>query len=198
MNIDNAVKNLKRRGFEVSLFDTRADAADYLAANIKDTTVGIGGSVTVEELGLAPRLAENNEVVWHWLDNSPDVLERASKAKVYLASANGIAETGEIINIDGRGNRVAATLYGRDAVYIIAGINKLAATYDKALWRARNIASPKNAQRLGMNTPCAVKGDKCYDCSSADRICNELAVLWGKPLGIGKLEVVIIKENLGY
>ena len=119
-------------------------------------------------------------------------------ARVYLTSANGVAETGEIINIDGTGNRVAATLFHKDVVYIIIGTNKIAEDYDKALWRARNIASPKNAQRLGRKTPCAVRGDRCYDCRSAERICRGLVVLWEPLNGVKKTEVVIIDEALGY
>ena len=116
---------------------------------------------------------------------------------IYLTSANGVAETGEIINIDGTGNRVSSTLYGHKKVYFVIGINKIAPDYEKALWRARNIASPKNAQRIGVDTPCAVKGDKCYDCKSPQRICNALVVLWRKPKAF-QAEVVIVGEELGY
>ncbi len=85
---------------------------------------------------------------------------------MYITSVNGMAETGELINIDGNGNRVASSLYGHKKVWFIVGRNKLAPTYEEALWRTRNIAAPKNAQRLGRKTPCAVHGDRCYDCKS--------------------------------
>ena len=124
--------------------------------------------------------------------------QEAAAAPIYLTSVNGLAETGELINIDGTGNRVASTIFGHEEVYFLIGRNKLAPDYDAALWRARNIASPKNAHRLGCKTPCAVKGDKCYDCSSPERICRALAVLWEKPKGIGRAEVVLIDEDLGY
>ena len=112
-------------------------------------------------------------------------------------SVNGLAETGELINIDGSGNRVASTLYGHEKVYLVIGRNKLAPTYDEALWRARNIAAPKNAQRMGRKTPCAVKGDRCYDCKSPDRICRGLVVLWEAMMGM-EMEVVLVDEDLGY
>lgn len=115
----------------------------------------------------------------------------------YLLSANGIAETGEIINIDGAGNRVASAIYGHKKVWIVAGKNKLAPTYDEALWRARNIAAPKNAQRLRAKTPCAVRADHCYDCKSPGRICRALTVLWGAMMG-SDMEVVLVNEDLGY
>ena len=107
-----------------------------------------------------------------------------------------MAETGEILNIDGTGNRVASTLYGHNKVYFIIGINKIAPDFESALWRARNIAAPKNAQRLNRNTPCAVKGDRCYDCKSPDRICRGLTVLWGPMMGM-ETEIVLIDEPLG-
>ena len=115
---------------------------------------------------------------------------------VYLTSANGLAETGEIINIDGAGNRVASTLFGHGKVYFVIGRNKLAPTYEEALWRARNIASPRNAQRLGKKTPCAVRGDRCYDCKSPDRICRGLVVLWGPMTGT-ETEILLVDEDLG-
>ena len=70
--------------------------------------------------------------------------------------------------------------------------------YDAALWRARNVAAPKNAQRLGKNTPCAAKGDRCYDCSSPERICRGLSVLWAKPNSIQTMELIVVEEALGY
>ncbi|MGI5936689.1 MAG: lactate utilization protein [Oscillospiraceae bacterium] len=197
MNIERTINNLKKRGFEVTRFQTRQEAADYLAESIKGTTVGIGGSVTVEQLGIYDRLCENNAVYWHWGGTNPEVIRLATSARVYITSANAVAKTGEIINIDGRGNRVAATLYDKDAVYIVIGTNKIAENFDAALWRARNIAGPQNAKRLNKKTPCAVKADKCYDCNSPERICRGLVVLWGKMLDIPKVEVVIIEENLG-
>ena len=118
-------------------------------------------------------------------------------AQVYITSVNGLAETGELINIDGAGNRVAGTLFGHEKVYFVVGRNKLAPTYDQALWRARNIAAPKNAQRLKCKTPCAVKGDRCYDCKSPDRICRGLVVLWEAMMGM-EMEVVLVDEDLGY
>ena len=114
-----------------------------------------------------------------------------------LSSVNGLAETGELINIDGAGNRVASTLFGHKRVYFVVGANKIAPDYDAALWRARNIAAPKNAQRLKRKTPCAAKGDRCYDCSSPERICRELVVLWDKPMGVDTMEIVLIDQDLG-
>ena len=168
---------------------------------IDGKSVGIGGSITVEEIGLYDKLALHNDVTWHMKSydgmSRDEIISKANSAQIYISSVNGIAETGEIINIDGACNRVAATLYGHEKVYFVIGVNKLAPDYDSALHRARNIAAPLNAKRLNKNTPCAVKGDKCYDCKSPERICCGLVVLWSKPRN-GKYEVVLINEKLGY
>ena len=194
-------ENLKQLGYQVTVFDTKEQAADYLCGQIKDTTVGFGGSVTLREMGLYERLAETNTVHWHWQPQGdisiPQTRVLARDTEVYLASANGLAETGEIINIDGAGNRVAETIFGHKKVYFVIGKNKLAEDYDKALWRARNIAAPKNAFRLKTKTPCAEKGDRCYNCSSPARICRALSVLWCAPMG-SQYEVALVKEDLGY
>ena len=192
---DTVKKNLEARGFSVRTFATAAEAAAYLNEVIDGKTVGFGGSVTLQDMGLYELLGSHNEVHWHWV-NGQEERKTAMGTQVYLSSANGLAETGEIINIDGSGNRVASTLYGHEKVYLVIGRNKLAPTYDEALWRARNIASPKNAQRLGKKTPCAVKGDRCYDCKSPDRICRGLVVLWGAMMGM-ETEVILVDEDLG-
>ena len=202
MNFDKVRNNLEERGFKVSCFETSKEASDYLKSEINGKTVGFGGSVTVDTMGLYDILGENNTVNWH---NKPEggrppkeVILAASASQIYIASVNGLAETGEIINIDGACNRVAAIFYGREKVYFVVGKNKIASDYESALWRARNIAAPLNAKRLNKKTPCAVNADRCYDCKSPERICRGLTVLWSKPSGGAEYEVVLINENLGY
>lgn len=194
-------KNLEARGFDVTTFATAAEAADYLAGAIRGKTVSFGGSMTLEEMGMYERLKAENTVLSHWHPvegmSADELRRRAMTTDVYLTSANGLAETGEIVNIDGTGNRVAGTLFGHETVYFVIGRNKLARDYDAALWRARNIAAPKNAQRLGMKTPCAAEGKRCYDCTSPQRICRGLVVLW-EAVKSCRTEVVLIDEELGY
>ncbi len=192
---------LEARRFKVSAFAAAADAAAYLNEQIDMATVSSGGSITLEQMGLLESLAKHNEIVSHWHvpegANADEYRIKAMMTDIYLTSVNGLAETGEIINIDGTGNRVASTLFGHKKVYFVVGRNKIAPTYDEALWRARNIAAPKNAQRLGVKTPCAVKGDRCYDCKSPERICRGLTVLWGAMKSCD-MEVILIDEDLGY
>ena len=192
-------QNLEARGFRVSVFATAAEAADYLDSAIDNTSVGFGGSVTLEQMGLYERLERHDRVNWHWRPtvDGADARQAAMTAEHYITSVNGLAETGELINIDGSGNRVASTLYGHKKVWFVVGRNKLAPTYEEALWRARNIAAPKNAQRLKRKTPCAVKADHCYDCKSPERICRGLVVLW-EAIGSMEMEVVLVDEALGY
>jgi hypothetical protein len=189
-------KNLKKRGFSVRVFPTGDAACAYLNGAIDGVSVGFGGSVTLDTLGLFDSLSAHNQVAWHWREHT-DAPRDAMRTDVYLTSVNALAETGELINIDGTGNRVSSTLYGHRKVYFIIGRNKLAPDYDQALWRARNIAAPKNAQRLNRKTPCALKADRCYDCNSPERICRGLVVLWA-PMKEAKTEVVLIDEDLGY
>jgi len=196
-NIETLKKNLEQHGFKVSCFDTAGEACAYLDSCLDGKTIGFGGSVTVRDMGLYDRLKAHNTCLWHWDSASGVTPAQASAAPVYISSVNGLAETGEIINIDGTGNRVASTIYGHKKVYLVVGVNKIAPDYDAALWRARNIASPKNAQRLNRQTPCAVKGDKCYNCKSPDRICNVLSVFWHKP-GSCEIEIVLVDQELGY
>lgn len=197
MNFDAVKQNLEARGYTVRVFPTGREAADYLDGAIDGKSVGFGGSVTLDALGLYERLGSHNKTMWHWKWEDKDAARReAMTSDVYLTSVNGLAETGELINIDGAGNRVAATLFGHEKVYFVVGRNKLAPTYDEALWRARNIASPQNAKRLEKKPPCAVKGDRCYDCKSPERICRGLVTLWGPMMGM-EAEVLLVDEDLG-
>ena len=196
MDFTTVKKNMEERRFTVRVFATGQEAAAYLNKAIDGKTVGFGGSMTLDALGLYDSLGTHNRILWHWKQNAPTVQQDAMSCDIYLTSANALAETGELINIDGIGNRVAATLFGHEKVYFVVGRNKLAPTYDEALWRARNIAAPKNAQRLGKKTPCAVNGDRCYDCRSPERICRGLVTLWGPTTGM-ETEVLLVDEDLG-
>ena len=196
MQLDTAVKNLTNHGFAVRVFKTQQEAVSAISQELSGRTIGFGGSITLQELGLFEKLSANNTVFWHWKQNPADARASAANAAVYLSSVNALAETGEIVNIDGAGNRVASTLYGHKKVYLIISRNKLAADYDGALWRARNVAAPKNAQRLNRKTPCAIKGDRCYDCKSPDRICCGLVVLW-RPMMGQDIEIILVDEDLG-
>lgn len=200
MNIEKTIENLKRNGYQVSVFDTSAEAAAYLNQSIDGKSVGFGGSITLQDLGIYDMLAEHNACYWHWPKSGkavPDIVKAAAEADIYLTSVNALSENGEMVNIDGTGNRVASTLYGHEKVYFVLGVNKITEDLPSAIDRARNVASPLNAKRLGRKTPCAIKGDKCYDCDSPERICNGMVIHY-KKMGSCDMEVVLVKEELGY
>ena len=200
MNFDHLREKLEKNGFAVSVFATGEEAAAYLNDQIDQRTVGMGGSMTIAELGLRESLSRHNVVFSHGFTPAPpaQVQQLAAGAEIYLLSANGIAgDTGEILNIDGTGNRVSSSLYGHRKVYLLAGRNKISPNFHSALQRVRNVVAPKNAQRLGRKTPCAARGDRCYDCDSPERICRGLVVLY-KKMGSMDMEVVLVDQELGY
>lgn len=200
-NFDKLKTNLESKGYKVSVFNTKENAAKYLNNEINNKIVGFGGSVTIREMDLFKMLSTHNTVYWH--EEKPEnmsVMETrtvAAQAEIYISSVNGISEQGEIVNIDNTGNRVAAISYGPAKIYLVVGVNKVTKDCESALYRARNVAAPLNAKRLSRKTPCAVKADKCYNCNSSERICRNLSILWDKPTG-AEYEVILINENLGY
>ena len=199
MDTERTIKNLEKNGFAVRYFETAEAAAEYLLSQLHGRTVGIGGSVTIGQLALYDRLCADNTVYWHGVCNTEETKKCAAQAQVYLTSANAIAETGEIVNIDGAGNRVASMLYGHETLYIVSSVNKLAPDLHAAIDRARNVAAPRNARRLGRKTPC-VRSEpmRCHDCASPERICRALCVLERPVFGIGRTEVILIGQALGY
>ena len=199
MNLETAVKNLTAHGFSVRVFRTAQDAANAISQELSDKTVGFGGSVTLEQMQLFETLQKNNTVYWHWKQTPAQALENARSAQVYLTSANAVSETGEIVNIDGTGNRVASMLYGHEALYIVVGVNKLAPDLASAMDRARSIAAPLNARRLQRKTPCALAEPmRCHDCNSPERICRGVVTLARPMGGIGQTHVILVEESLGY
>ena len=193
---DNVEKNLIERGYTVKVFATGAEAAAYLDKEIDGVTVGIGGSATVRDIGLYELLEKHNQVIWHWKQEAGPARIAAMNTDVYLSSANALAESGEMINIDGVGNRVAATLFGHKKVYFLIGKNKLVPSFHQAVDRARNYAAPIRAQQMNAKTPCALKADKCYDCKSPGRICRGMVTLFGPMMG-AEAEVILIEEDYG-
>ncbi len=195
MDIEKAIRNFKLRGFAVQHFATGEEAASYLCEQIRDTSVGIGGCKTADQLGLYEMLSQRNTVYWHWRVPGPETLKKANAAAVYITSANAMTEDGEILNIDGRGNRLAGQVFGNKKLYVLAGINKLCPDFSSALERARNVAAVENCKRFAGKQPCQLDG-KCHDCRSEDRICRALLVLWA-PMMDMEAEVILIDEELG-
>lgn len=192
-------KGLEKRGYTVYLFRTAQEARDYLLSAITPhQSVGFGGSMTLKNMGLDQALVERgNSVYWHWTaEDKEDAQRKAAVADVYLTSANAVTKSGQIINVDGHGNRVAATLHGPGRVIFVVGRNKITENYDEAIDRIKNVVSPANAKRMNLDTPCAKTG-RCMDCSSKQRICNVTVVLERRLMGY-QMDVILVDEDLGY
>ncbi len=196
MEQEQLKKNFEGHGFHVLFFRSGEEAAEYIVSQLKGRKIAVGGSVTVQEMGIAQRLSQENEVIWHWEKPGRETLLQAREAQIYLTSVNAAAATGQLVNIDGTGNRVSQTLFGPEKVYYIIGKNKLCPDLPSALDRAKNVAAPKNAARLKVQTPCVTAG-KCMDCSSPGRICRSTVIIERPSMGM-EAEVLFIDENLGY
>ena len=157
MDLEKTRENLEQRGFIAKTFATAADAAAYLDGAIDGATVGFGGSITLQEMGLYEKLSAHNEVIWHWKGDE-DAHARAAQAQVYIASANGLAETGEIVNIDSAGNRVAGTLYGHERVYFVIGRNKLPPPLRRPCGGPGTSPRPRTPSGWGKRPPAPSRG----------------------------------------
>lgn len=191
-------KVLIKNGFMVKTFENIINAKEELLSDIKkEQSVGIGGSMTIQNMGIYEELRERgNEVYWHWRKDVENPIQKAMTSDVYITSTNAITMDGKLVNMDGNGNRVASMFFGHKDVYVIIGKNKLCNDYDEARDRIRNIAAPLNAKRLNLNTPCTHTG-KCSDCDSPDRICRVETIIQKKP-NTTNVHIYLIGEELGY
>mgnify|MGYP000028474681 CR=1 FL=1 len=195
-------KAFNQNHIELLFLDNKQELLNYLDSLLKDDqTVGVGGSMTLFETGVINYL--RNKPV-RFLDRYQeglsrdeieDVFHQSLLADVYLTSSNAIDRNGNLYNIDGNGNRVAAMIYGPKKVIVIVGMNKIFDDEDSAIQHIKNISCPANALRLHKNTPCVQVG-KCVDCQSDDRICSAYVKIARQPLS--RMTVLVINEELGY
>ena len=196
------IKQLNRRNMAACYCPTAAEAVRKVSEMIADgSSVTWGGSMTIRDMGLPHALRDRGTLDVLDRDLVEDraevvrLYERAFTADVYLSSANAISEDGVIVNIDGNGNRVAAITWGPKKVIFVIGLNKVAQTVEAALARARSTASPVNAARFDIKTPCQADG-VCHNCNSPESICNHVHFLRNSPRG--RHSVVLVGEDLGY
>lgn len=210
MDLEKVRRAFKRNRFECSVFETAGEAAEYLDGKIDGETVGFGNSLTLQAMGMYEKLSRHNTVFdVHQINRERDGFEKSNEAfldlarkamvtDVFLTLVNGVSETGVMVNVDGTENRVAGSLFGHKKVYFVLGVNKIMPTLEEAIYRARNVAAPKNVLRHGYKCGCSLQGgDRCYDCGAPDRICNVLAIYYKKMRNI-EMEVILINEDLGY
>ena len=205
IDIEKTIKALERNKFVVHYFETGAEAVAYLKNRIRNKCVAIGDSHTLLEIGVHDALSEVNEDITDIQRPLPsesfrDTALRTMGRDVFLTSVNALSQTGEMVNIDGTGNRVAASLFGSQEVFFVLGANKITPDLASAIYRARNVAAPLNSKKNKKSSlnPCATLDEKCYDCGSPDRICNALTIYYKKMRNMQTMEIIIINESLGF
>ena len=201
MDIQTVAKNLQKRRFLAETFETAADAVARLLEIAGTGSVGVSGSASVKEAGAFEALAAHGNAVYchTFVPQAEKAAMRhaAIAADVYLCSANAVTEDGVIVNIDGTGNRVAATLYGPETVVMLVGKNKLVPSVEAGILRTKRECCPKNARRLGVATPCAATG-ACADCVTPARMCNATVLLEYPTRNVKAFYVLLVNEQLGW
>jgi hypothetical protein len=189
-------KILQRHGFETEIFPSCPTVAMRILEIVQGHSVGYGGSITLESLGIFNNLEEYaKELYTHLPGQGGDDERKALLADFFLTSANAVSLDGHIVNIDGTGNRVSATCFGPGTVIYCIGRNKIVPTLDDALLRAKE-AAVKVAARYHRKTPCVSTG-KCENCLSPECVCSITTIHRKKPYGAA-IMVFLIDENLGF
>ena len=196
------VKNLTSHGFEAYYCQDRKAALEKALEIIPEgATVGWGGAMSAQQIGLLDAMNNGN---YNAIDRdkapNPEQRKQAMKrcllADVFITGANALSMDGQMVNIDGNGNRVAPIVYGPESIIVIAGMNKVMDTLDAAMIRARTVAAPMNKQRFDLQTPCEVTGT-CGDCKSEGCICNQILITRNsKPAG--RIKMILVGEDLGF
>ena len=199
------IDSLQKNGFKAMYVASKGDALRELLDMIPaEATVGVGGSVTLREMGLIDALTKRgNSVADHWKpklsrEERNEVRRKQLSSDVFLSSSNAVTMDGKLVNIDGSGNRVASMIFGPRKVIVVAGVNKIVEDVIEGITRVRNIAAPMNARRLGMKSPCGVTG-KCDEenCEIPERLCSIITILERRPSDTD-FTVMLVGEELGY
>lgn len=202
-NLANTIiKNLEKRQIEAYYCEDKVSALEK-ALNLipKGSTIGWGGSVTLSEIGLIDAVKNGDYTIIDRdkatnLEEQKAVYSQICSSDFFLMSTNAITLNGELINIDGRGNRVAFLCYGPENVLIVAGMNKVVSSIESGFERVSNVSAPPNAIRLNRKTPCAITG-KCEDCYSPDCMCSQFVIT--RRSGIpNRIKIILVGEELGY
>jgi L-lactate utilization protein LutB len=200
---EKAADKLKSHGFDAIYVRTKEEAVREILKYVTPATkVGAGGSVTIRQLGILDTMrAQGNTVFDHWIpglskEQSIEIRKSQMTCDLFLSSSNAITMHGELVNIDGVGNRVNAMTFGPKKVIVVASYNKLVETVEEAINRVRTVATPANSKRLNLDVPCGKVG-VCTDCNSPDRSCRVIVILERKP-HLSDILVILVGEELGY
>lgn len=209
MTLERTVKALQANRMDACWVSTKEEALEKVRALLKTgCTVTCGGSMTLDECGIMALLRSGD---YKFLDRAavqpeeiPALYRDAFSADAYLMSSNAITEQGELYNVDGNGNRVAALIFGPKDVIVVAGANKIVPDVNAAVQRVKRIAAPVNAMRLNQDTPCArcgtcagIAGGMAAGCKAEHRICCSYVVS-GFQRTPNRIHVILVAENLGY
>lgn len=193
--------NLTRRHFDAYYCDSREEALQKALELVPDgASVGWGGAMSAQQIGLMDALRSKPVTLFdretaQSQEERTAILKQCLTANVFLTGANALSLDGQMVNIDGTGNRIAAIAFGPDMVLVIAGMNKVCDTLEQAVTRARTVAAPANVQRFPNDTPCKRTGS-CQNCISADCICNQLLITRHcRPAG--RIKFILVGEDLG-
>ena len=203
-NIQKVVESLKRNEMEALYFTTAEEAREEILKRIPlGAKVGIGGSVTLREMGLIEDLVKRgNEVYDHWKEGLSkegrmEVGKKQQRADFFLTSTNALTMDGKLVNVDATGNRVTSMIFGPEKVIVVAGINKIVKTVNQGLARLKKVAAPQNCRRRKDLTPCA-QDLICHDCGSPARLCRITTIIERRPWGIKEFTVTLVGQELGY
>ncbi len=203
INLETVVENLKKNNFAVHVAENKEEGAQIVRSLIeKGATIGVGGSVTIDQLDILGGLESEGHLIFNHnkAGLTPqqvlDFRRRELTCDVFLTSTNALTEKGELVNIDGVGNRVAALTFGPKRVVVATGINKIVADVHAGIARIGSIAAPLNNKRLKKDMPC-IKAGHCVDCQLPGRICNVTTITKKRP-PLTDIHIVLIKEELGY
>ncbi len=201
MDIESVKTNFVKRGFNFDYFENCQDAIKYVISLIpKKSSIGFGGSVSVIESGLFDALKSDDYTLLHRTTcpniEKEDLYQKMHLANWYICSSNALSKTGELINIDGRANRLGEVINGPTNILFFCGINKLVDNISDGIDRVRNVASPKNCVKLNKKTPCAITG-KCSYCNSIDTICKATVILHHPTTG-RNVYIILVNKNLGF
>jgi hypothetical protein len=201
----DCIKALNANGMEGLYFPSRQEAVEEILRRIpQGVSIGVGGSVTVRELGILDILRQRGHTIYdHWQEGYGDPRSATRRAQLtsdlFLTGTNAITLDGKLLNTDSTGNRVASMFYGPPVVMVVAGVNKIVADLEGAFQRVRQVAAPMNAIRLGAKRTyaCSATG-QCVECKDPQRLCKITVIIEKKPPAVSQFTVFLIGEALGY
>jgi L-lactate utilization protein LutB len=202
--IEKTLSSLKKNGMEALYYPGRTEAKEEVLKRIPPMAkVGIGGSVTLREMGLLDELRRRGNVLFdHWREGLSkeerfEVGLKQQSSEIFLTSTNALTQDGKLINVDATGNRVTSMIFGPPRVIVVTGINKIVKDIHEGLDRIKRVVAPRNCQRRKDPTPCAIDL-VCHDCSSPGRLCRITTIIERRPFATKEFVVILVGEELGY